>query len=264
MKAILSLLSLALGLYVLVALALYTLQRKFVFHPTPRIEHSWPEVSLARPDTPGQSINLIVLNPDMANALIYFGGNAESVAGSAAELSQQFAQHTVYLVNYPGYGGSDGSPGEQALFTDATLVFDHVASKHASVSALGRSLGSGVVCWLATQRKLARVVLVTPFDSILQIAKNRYPIFPVKWLLKDHFASVRYAPDINVPVLVVSASDDRVIPAASTERLIDAFVQPVESVVIKGAGHNDVHVYGDYYASIKNFIQRSAMMPNNN
>ncbi len=255
MKALLFIAALLLALYVLAAIALYTLQRKFIFHPTPLFDHPHLEQTLELPDAPGQNLRLIVLNPGHERALIYFGGNAESVAGSAAELAQQFNEHTVYLVNYRGYGGSDGSPSEAALFADATAVFDHVAGTHQRVSAMGRSLGSGVVCWLATQRELAAVVLVTPFDSIVRIAQNLYPIFPVRWLLKDHFPSADFAPDIKMPVLVMIAADDRVIPLQSTQRLIDAFNQPVKQVMLEATGHNDIQQHEKYYAAIQEFLQ---------
>ena len=85
----------------------------------------------------------------------------------------------MLLVNYRGYGHSEGRPSEARLFADAVRLYDWAAGQ-AGVDArrsvgMGRSLGSGVAIYLATQRTLAGLVLVTPFDSITAVAQRHYP-----------------------------------------------------------------------------------------
>jgi pimeloyl-ACP methyl ester carboxylesterase len=96
------------------------------------------------------------------------------------------------------------------------------------------------------------LVLVTPYDSIEEIAAKQFPCFPVRWLLTDKFESWRYAPAVRVPTLILQAEHDAVIPAASTVRLHAAFTQASASlVVIPGVGHNDISGTTQYVESIR-------------
>lgn len=81
---------------------------------------------------------------------------------------------------------------------------------------VGRSLGSGIAVQLANERPVARLILVTPYHSIQELAAQQFPYFPVRWLLRDKFESWKYAEKISTPTLLVMAERDEVIPAAST------------------------------------------------
>ena len=239
-------------LYITAALSLYLIQRKFIYYPTPVIKHQLPEIVIEAMD--GAQLNIVVGNAGKNEAVIYLGGNAESVANSAPDLVAHLSDKTIYLVNYRGYGGSDGTPTESNLFKDADVIFDAIATSHSKVSVIGRSLGTGVACWLATQRPVKQMVLITPFDSILNIAKKAYPVFPVGWLLKDKYRSIEYAPDIKIPVLVILAGRDRVIPSDSSHRLIQAFSQVAEVSVLENSDHNNLQTDDTFYSLIKDFF----------
>ncbi|MDT4868549.1 hypothetical protein FQZ97_1035210 [compost metagenome] len=106
---------------------------------------------------------------------------------------------------------------------------------------MGRSLGAAVAVRLASQRPASRLVLITPFDSLLAFATRQFPYLPVKWLLKDRFESTSYAPRIKVPTLLVAAGQDEIIPRASTEALYRHFPPGVARLeVIPGQGHNTI------------------------
>lgn len=105
---------------------------------------------------------------------------------------------------------------------------------------------------LASQRPVSRLVLVTPYDSIQEIAARQFPYFPVRWLLTDKFESWRYAPKIRIPTLLLGAEFDEVIPRASTERLNATFAKGVASlVIIPGVGHNTISNTAQYLDAIK-------------
>jgi len=166
---------------------------------------------------------------------------------------------SVYLVNYRGYGGSTGSPSEAALFADAVQLFDLLSERHTRISAIGRSIGSGVAAYLAAERPVERVVLITPQDSAVAIAKRLYPIYPVDWMLKDKYDNVAHARRISAPVQVVIAANDRIIPPEHAERLVQTFVyEPVEKVVIDGAGHNTISAFDGYWEAIAAFLGGAA------
>ena len=253
MKFLFSLAGLLLLFYVVAALALYLLQRSFIYYPSPVIAHELTEQEIVADD--GTALNVIIGNKGMTEAVIYFGGNAESVAVSGGEFTRALSDRTIYLVNYRGYGTSGGLPTEQNLFNDAALVFDTVSRNHRRVSVIGRSLGSGVACWLASQRPVEKLILITPYDSILKIAQAAYPIFPVRFLLKDQFRSIDYTASIDSPVLAILAEHDTVIPEHHSHKLINSFRQDVEARVLPGTDHNNLQDKPEYYSLIRDFIK---------
>ena len=90
-------------------------------------------------------------------------------------LADAFPDHALYLLHYPGYGGAPGKPSEAAIAADALALFDRVAPQHPRVVVIGRSLGSGVAVQVASARPVARLVLVTPYDSLEEIAAKHVP-----------------------------------------------------------------------------------------
>jgi len=254
MKTIITLVAVLALLYALAAMAMYLLQRKLIYHPTPEVAHPFMEQHITVDSN--VTLRVIKANPENDKAVIYFGGNAESVAGTAVNLAAALPDTTIYLVNYRGYGGSSGLPTEKNLFNDAEKVFDAVSARHGAknISAIGRSLGSGVACWLATRKPVDRLVLITPYDSILRIAQSAYSVFPVRWLLQDRFESDKYAPLVKAPVLALLAERDAVIPIESSQRLLQHFHHAPESRTFDDTGHNDIQAHNDFYPAIRKFL----------
>jgi uncharacterized protein len=185
-------------------------------------------------------------------ALIYFGGNAEDVSHGLPALAAAFPDHAIYLMHYRGYGGSAGKPTESALFSDAIALFDKVHAEHPSILVIGRSLGSGVATYLASMRPVARLTLVTPYDSLAAVAAHHYPFFPVRWLIRDKFESWRYAERVTAPTLILAAQFDEVIPAANTRALLPHFRPGVASFkVIAGTSHNSISESEEYFPALR-------------
>nr|CCP38685.1 Abhydrolase domain-containing protein 13 [Xanthomonas translucens pv. translucens DSM 18974] len=163
----------------------------------------------------------------------------------------------MYLLAYRGYGASDGTPNEAALIGDALALYDHVraAQPQAEIAVLGRSLGSGVASQLAARRPLARLVLVTPFDSLVAAAQAHYPWAPVRWLLRDRYDSASALRTYRGPLLVLRAGRDQVVPAASTQRLLDALPQAPTLVALPHAGHNDISADPRYAQALRAFLR---------
>jgi predicted alpha/beta-fold hydrolase len=160
-------------------------------------------------------------------SIIYYGGNAEELGRSVERLRQIGPGYQYVLINYRGYGGSAGVPTEQALKHDAIAILhsleaDGVIDRH-TTHLIGRSLGSGVAMHVAAEIDVASLTLITPYDSIENVARSRYPIFPVRLLLRHPFHSVDLVNAVSEPTLVIVAAQDDVVPQDSTARLIDAF-----------------------------------------
>jgi hypothetical protein len=161
-------------------------------------------------------------------------------------------------MNYRGYGQSQGRPSERALCDDALFVFDQVVATEgidpSHVVLMGRSLGSGVAVHVAANRRVGGVILVTPFDSLLNVAKAHYPIFPVKWLLRHRFDSAALAPGIAAPALFLAASHDPIVPPRFADNLQKVWGGPTTAVRIQGTDHNTIETSPDYWEAVNSFL----------
>lgn len=243
---------LLLAVYFSMTAALYFFQRTFLYAPTPNITHNFENFTVSNE---GETIDIVVLNKGKSESILYFGGNGEMVLNSADEFIKHFPNKTAYLVNYRGYGASSGSPTEQALYSDAIKIFETVKNNHQIVSIIGRSLGSGVATYVAANKPVEKLVLVTPYDSILNIAKNRFKFFPVKYLLKDRYDSASRVENINSKVLIIAAEHDQIVPMHNTKKLAEKFEQDqLTFKTINGEGHNSISTSLEYFAMIKEFF----------
>ena len=197
-----------------------------------------------------------VLHPEAGPALLYFGGNGEDLGADLPDFDTAFPGRAVYFMNYRSYGGSTGVPSEAALIADAQVTYDRIAKTHSSVALMGRSLGTGVAVALATTRPVEKVILVTPYDSIASIAADRYRWAPVRWLIKDHYDSVKRMPHVRAPVLVIIAEHDASIPLFHSDALLASIpAAQRHSVMIRGATHSDFGDYDRYLAIVRDFLR---------
>ena len=142
---------------------------------------------------------------------------------------------------------------------DALYIFDQLESKYKSISVIGRSLGSGVATMLAEKRKVARLALITPFDSAESVAQRIYPIYPISWLLKDKYDSMSRVDAIRMPTLIIIAEQDRVIPKEHQLRLVNAF-QPAQISVemLANTGHNNLDYNQKYFNAMQQFFKNES------
>ena len=206
-------------------------------------------------DVGGTVLRGWVVNPGRDRVLVYFGGNGERLDPWRDVVAHHFPDHTTYLMAYRGYGASDGEPSQQTLSADAVALVDHVTERHsrAPVDVLGRSLGSGVATYVATQRTVDHVVLVTPFDSLAATASDLFPGLPVGRLIEDHWDSAAIAADVSAPVLVVRAGRDEIVRPLRTDALVEALRDPVV-VSFPDADHNTISDDPGYWTSIAAFL----------
>lgn len=255
MKRILtSLMIICVLVYISFGLLLYVFQGSFLYFPTQVVQHHYDD-QLFEHD--GERINAMVVNQGKEKALIYFGGNGEAIALKGDLFQGLFSSYTIYLIEYRGYGKSSGTPTEQGNFSDALFIYDQIQPQHpGGISLFGRSLGSGVASYLAANRNIDRLILVTPYDSILAVAQALYPIYPIKIILKDHYDSLSRVPRIKAKTLIVTAENDQVINAAHSKKLVDAFPSSqLQHEVIQHANHDGISDNPDYNNILMKFMQ---------
>ncbi len=235
MRMLLSLLLLALAAYLAVCALVFFRQRGMLYYPqafsggTVLALDGGARVGVTLHEQPGPA------------AVIYFGGNAEAVAGRLPDVQAAFPGQAIYLMHYRGYGATPGEPTEEGLFADAQALYDYVRARHPRVTLVGRSLGSGIATRLASARPVDRLVLVTPYDSMAGVAAHHFSWLPVRLLLRDRYDSAAYAPKVDAPTTILVAGRDDVIPRASSEALYRSFRPGLAAFqVVPGAGHNDI------------------------
>jgi uncharacterized protein len=238
-RTLLILVVVAIVFYLAFCALLFASQRSMIYYPQP------PSPAIGASNftlqTDGAQLQITAMPRNGPDAVVYFGGNAEDVNFSLPELTAAFPKHALYLMHYRSYGGSSGKPSEDALVADALVLFDKVKAEHPNVVVIGRSLGSGIAVHLASMRSVVRLILVTPYDSLVGLAAKQFPYFPIRWLMLDKFESWRYAEKITAPTLVIAAERDEVIPRSSTEALYARFHAGVATLrVVAGAGHNTI------------------------
>src|SRR5258707_1177823 len=247
---------------VAVPLTAYLMQDKLIFQPRPLAEPERQAIAARHPEVADIFLQAVdgtrlhawhVKSAPEAPLVIYFGGNAEEVSWMLDELPRRDSGASWLLVDYRGYGSSGGTPSEPSLESDAAAWYDRFAPTTPRILAFGRSLGSGVAVHLAAERKLEGLVLVAPFDSMVQVGKRHYPYLPVDWLLKHRFDSLSLAPNLTTPLLCIVATHDEVIPAEHAQRLYDAWAGPKKLIAL-AAGHNGIDGHPDYLPGIRAFL----------
>jgi fermentation-respiration switch protein FrsA (DUF1100 family) len=263
----------ALAVLVLAHALVYFAQERMIFFPQPLAEDLRAAVRKAQPDAreielataDGQRLQgWFVPNGGRGAALIYFGGNAEEVSGLALE-ARELPGISFVLFNYRGYGQSTGKPGERALFADALAIYVWAASRpgidRSRIVVMGRSLGSGVATYVAAQRPVAGVVLVTPYDSLAAVGRSHYPFLAVGALLRHRFDSASRARTIDAPMLALIGGADTIIPPQRGEALVRAWRGPATAIILPAAGHNDIGLRRAYWQSIREFLRKTGTTP---
>jgi dipeptidyl aminopeptidase/acylaminoacyl peptidase len=242
-------------------------QRRLVFNPmvarevkSPRssAHRTRPVVLRANDGTRLSGWLMTPLSPGPHPAVLYFGGRSEEVSWVVRDAGRLFPGMTVLAMNYRGYGDSHGEPAEAHMVEDGCSLFDWMADRSGidakRIAVVGRSLGSGVAVQVAKERPVHSVVLITPYDSILAIAKRRFRAMPIEYILRHRFESIKYAPSLNAPTYVLRAAIDDVVPHANTDQLVAKLAQLCGDDIIPGSDHLTIPYLDATQSRIANFL----------
>jgi hypothetical protein len=237
--------------YVLVAALFYLLQRRILYRPERRppdlADAGLPEVRQMTVTTPdGLALLAWYLPParDSGRVVLYLHGNAADIGHRAYRLGPfQRLGWGVLLLEYRGFGGNPGRPSEAGLVIDAHAGLAALVEMGFPLSAIvvwGESLGTGPAVQLAVEHQVGAVMLESPFTSIADIARLRYRLFPVDWLLLDRFDSLRRISNLRAPVLVMHGALDQIVPVAMGRAVHAAAPEPRQLWIAPHAGHLDL------------------------
>lgn len=199
----------------------------------------------------------IYIPPDEASLdrtlILGFGGNAWNGQDVAEYLHELYPETHVVAFHYRGYKPSDGQASAEALLSDAPMVFDLAVEKvlPKRTIAVGFSIGSGIAAHLAAQRPLTGAILVTPFDSLKAVAQAMYPWLPIGPFFDHEIDAAAAIAKVKVPVAVVAAQRDEIVPTERTAALRERIPNLVFDRSIDRAGHNDIYARSDFQEAMR-------------
>ncbi len=237
-----------LALYVVVAALAFVFQARLIFPgagPDPVLPHDAQMLTIEAPDGVRlQGVLIPASHPAPgAPVIISFPGNATNAAAAALYVHDLYPEADVIGFHYRGYKPSGGRIGTGGLRADSLLVHDLAGRRFPGrpMVAIGFSIGSGVASWVASQRQLAGLILVTPFDSLEKVAAEHVWWLPVRLLFRNPMTSAEWLRRTTMPVAVIAGGSDTLVRKSRTDALRAAIPHLVYDSTIPGATHNDIY-----------------------
>jgi pimeloyl-ACP methyl ester carboxylesterase len=203
---------------------------------------------------------------DLGTVLVFHGN-----AGSATDRSYYVAAlaplgYRVILCEYPGYGARGGRPNERALVSKARRTLQDVFARFGPpVYLWGESLGCGVASALAGDAAPAinGVVLLTPWDTLPDLAQSKFPFLPARWIVRDRYDNIHGLTGFAGKVAVIMAGRDEIIPNRHTKRLFEAIKGDKRLWVFPDSGHNNWPVSPDleWWQEVMHFLSNGRNQP---
>ena len=229
--------------YALMCAVMFALQRKLLYLPGPGSTSDlrtlgverWPQ---AEPDYLGL-MGADPVEPVIANVIVFHGNAGSAVDRRYYVAALERRGFRVFINEYPGYGGRPGSPSEATVTQQAERLVAAVAQAFPEpVFLWGESLGAGVAGSIASRVDAAGVVLLTPWDSLPNVAQAQFWFLPARWLVLDQYDTVENLRDYEGPVAVIVAENDEVIAPRHGRNLFASLSGEKRFWEFAEAGHN--------------------------
>jgi uncharacterized protein len=190
--------------------------------------------------------------------LLGFGGNAWNADNVGLYLHRLFPQCEIIVFHYRGYSPSGGRPSAVAVLADSLPIFDRLqpGREGRHIIAVGFSIGSAVAAFLARERPIAGMILVTPFDSLEALAREHYSWAPVGLLLRHHMPTIDFVRDAPLPTALITAGRDTIVPERRSAPLRRAIPNLVLDRTIPDAGHNDLYDHPVFLEAMREALVR--------
>lgn len=265
-KAILKkILFVLLVLYVMIGTSLYFLQERLLFLPTVlaqdyqyQFHYPFQELFLKTDDQ--AVINVLHFKAENSKGVIlYFHGNAGDLS-RWGKITEYFVEKgfDVFVMDYRTYGKSTGKLSESALYNDAEYCYNFLKEQYdeSEITIYGRSLGTGLATFVASKHHPRQLILETPYYSLIDVARERFPMFPVKQLMKYELPSYKFIEQVKCPITIIHGTNDKIIPIASAKKLFEkANNDSIKFTVVEGGNHNNLSAFKTYTIAIESVLK---------
>ena len=198
------------------------------------------------------------------NTIIYFGGNAESSANTLCgydfeEWWETFQNYNFLMVDYPGYGLSQGETTKENLLKMAQETFRFVEKNddlNQEIVVMGYSLGTGIASYIASEYPVDKLILLAPYDKMENVYNEYVNIFhgPLKYLVRNDYDSMACAREIALRPLIIASKADEVIPYELSATLAEGFSNGAEFMTLEGVSHSDFMYQKNVRDKIETFL----------
>ena len=239
----------ALSLYLIVASAVFIGQRKLLYFP-PDIYLTPTAVGVPDMMEIREGAGGWYASPTQPNGkvIMVFHGNGSAVYSNHDIFRDLMKNgYGVFSVSYPGYPGSEGQPSQDGMVMAAKTQYEWVLAqgiKPENIIFYGTSLGSGVAAQLAVKQQPSLIIMDAPFNSVLDMGRQTVRWLPVSLLMKDKFQSDKALAGLDVPLIWIHGTADRVIPISQGQKLYDGYGGPKSAHVIEGGQHTNLWFLG--------------------
>ncbi|WP_338388438.1 alpha/beta hydrolase [Caminibacter mediatlanticus] len=192
-----------------------------------------------------------VENKKDAKVVLYFGGNSNNVLEFLENIATQIKDFNFIAFNYPGYGNSQGLPSEEKILKYSIEIFD----KYKPQIIIGRSLGTAVASYAASKRDIEKLILITPFDSIENIAKSKYSFLPVKYILKHKFKEIDWIKKVKTHVYVILSEIENIVPKKSLKSILSNIPNLKNFYIIKNSTHGNILQNEDFVNILEKILK---------
>ncbi len=241
------LVSLVVLIYLLITLGLYFFQRNLLYHPTEnnysgdKLTVKIEKVKIKTED----NIDLLAWYHKKDNkkykTILYLHGNAGTLENRIHKINHFDDMNINFLLlSWRGFSGNAGKPTEKGLYQDARSAVKWLINKgvdEENIIIYGESLGTGVATEISQNKDFAGIILESPFTSMIAAGKSKYPIFPIKFLLKDKYESDKKIINIKSPILVMHGEADNIVPFWMGEKMFQLANEPKYSYFSKYDDH---------------------------
>ncbi len=243
--------------YSIIGIALFYLQDFFLFHPEKlphgyqyKFELPFEEMNIAFNET--DTMNVVKFFPADSvrkGVVLYYHGNKQNI-GRYAKFIQVFTKqgYEVWMEDYPGYGKSSGERTEKKIYEQAMAVYKIAANKYKTDSIIlyGKSLGTGIAAYVASQTNCKKLILETPYYNIPDLFSCYAPIYPTQRMSRYKFSTNEYLPQVKYPITIFHGTADGIIPYRCAKKLKNVLKPEDEFVTIEDGTHHNLYEFDVY------------------
>lgn len=241
--------------YLLICFLLYIFQRDLMYFPVKDNNYNHSTWNIIQ--SKGELLGLDNKN-DSNKVIIVFHGNAGNANLRDYYIDFFPKDYHIIVEEYPGFGlNSTLSISQENLINHSRKLMHYTIDKYGkNIIIVGESIGTGIATQMANEFNISKLLLFTPYSTLLDVVQNKFWYAPAFLLLKDNYDSVKNLHNYKGNILLVIAENDRIIPAKHAFSLYDSIEGNKDKIVVKNAGHNTwIHLLTDKQLKhIKNFI----------
>jgi len=260
------------GMYGALCLYLFLMQAKLLYYPnipSRRLTASPADIGLEYESVSLSTIDGVGIHgwfipvAQERGTLLFFHGNAGNIAHrlDSIKIFHDLGL-SVLIIDYRGYGQSQGRISEQGTYLDAEAAWNYLTRTRnipaARIAVFGRSLGAAMAAYIASGKKPGALILESAFTSVPDMAARLYPFFPVRLLSRFEYNTRKMLRSVSCPVLIIHSPDDEIIPFENGQLLYESAQEPKDFLQLKG-GHNEGFLISGrtYIDGIGQFIEAS-------